>query len=321
MSDAATPFRAPAGADAYTLAEAIADKLIAEDSAADAPDTDAAAEPQQPTSEAQPDDPDAGEDQSEATDPEPQPEEPPKFRVKVRGAEVEVPLPELLNGYSRTEDYKAKTAEVAEQRRALEAKQAEITARAQQIDHLIANAQFDPVLVEGEKTDWTKLAQEDPAGYVQRRAAYDERARFWGAVAEERQRLAAEAFQRQRQQGEERLMEALPEWRDANKRQEVAGKIKSALNSYGFTEAELAGVTDHRVLLVALDAAKWRDAQTARQTAEAKKSAPPVPKVIRPGSATDSAGQKSKMARDLATKAIRTGRLDDQVSAVLAALE
>jgi hypothetical protein len=321
MSDAATPFVAPAGADAFTVADALADRLDAEDTGSAAPDTDADPVDRQPTSEAQPEDPDAGEDQSEDADPEPQPEEPPRYRVKVRGQDVEVPLSELLNGYSRTEDYKAKTAEVAEQRRALEAKQAEITARAQAMDALLASAPLDPVLAEGQKTDWLKLAQEDPAGYVQRRAAFDERLAYWNAVSAERQRTMQEAQAEAMRQSSERLAEALPEWRDETKRKEVVGKLRTTLNSYGFSEAELAGVTDHRVLLVAMDAAKWREAQAARQSAETKRAAPPPPKVIRPGTANEGANQQSKHARDLATKAKRTGRLDDQVNAVLAALE
>lgn len=321
MSDAATPFTAPAGADPFTIADAIADRLIAEEGDGDTPDTDAGPDGQQPTSEAQPDDPDAGEDQSEDADPEPQPEEPPRFKVKVRGQEVEVPLPELLNGYSRTEDYKAKTAEVAEQRRALEAKQAEITARAQAIDALIAQAPLDPVLVEGQKTDWAKLAQDDPAGYVQRRAAFDERLRYWNAVAEEQHRTRAAALEEAMRQSAEKLSEALPEWRDDTKRPDVVKRLRTTLGSYGFSEAELAGVTDHRVILVAMDAARWREAQAARQSAETKRATAPAPKVMRPGTAQDGAGQKSKQARDLAIKAQRTGRLDDQVNAVLAALE
>jgi hypothetical protein len=38
-------------------------------------------------------------------------------KIKVNGETIEVPLSELPNGYSRTEDYKAKTAAVAEERR------------------------------------------------------------------------------------------------------------------------------------------------------------------------------------------------------------
>ena len=43
------------------------------------------------------------------------------FRVKVDGEEVEVPLDELLKGYSRTADYTRKTQAIAEARKQAEA--------------------------------------------------------------------------------------------------------------------------------------------------------------------------------------------------------
>lgn len=308
MSDtAATPATAPASV------EDVIGLLIAEQEVAD---TDAAPEARQPTPEAQPGNPDAGDTQSQDADPDPQEQEPPRYRVKVRGQEIEVPLPELLNGYSRTEDYKAKTAEVAEARRALEAQQAEIQARAQQLDRLVQQAPLDPVLAEGQRTDWQKLAQEDPAAYVQQKAAYEARLQYWNAVEQERQRAFAERYQQQLVRANEALSENLPEWRDETRRPELQRKIGATLKAYGFTEQELNGIADHRVLQVALDAARYRDSLKAQQSVAEKKAPPQPVRTMRPGS-----GEKAKPnARALLQTAAR-GSLDDQVNAVLAALE
>ena len=48
---------------------------------------------------------------------EPEPEPTATYKVKVGKDEVDVPLDELIKGYSRTADYTKKTQEVAEQRR------------------------------------------------------------------------------------------------------------------------------------------------------------------------------------------------------------
>ena len=52
---------------------------------------------------------------------EPEEEQAPTYRVKVGKEEVDVPLDELLKGYSRTADYTKKTQELAENRKAVEA--------------------------------------------------------------------------------------------------------------------------------------------------------------------------------------------------------
>lgn len=312
MSDAATPFEAPAGGG--DPADTVISLLEREDAG-----DDAAPEARQPTSEAQTDD-DYAEDQSQGQDPEPEaeePPEPPKYRVKVRGAEVEVPLPELLAGYSRTEDYKAKTAEIAEQRRALEAKQAEITTHAQRLAGLINQAPHDPVLAEGQKTDWTKLAQDDPAGYVAKRAAYDARVAYWSTVMSEAERAQVEQMRAERERNEAVLAEKLPDWRDEAKRKAIVNDVRNALVQHGFSDAELAGLVDHRMVMVALDAAKWRKAEAARKSAEAKKVAP-APRTMAP--TAPQAQVTNERARAVLNRAKNSGSTDAIIDAVTAVL-
>ena len=62
------------------------------------------------------------ESEEEATEEEPTP----TYKVRVGKEEVEVPLDELLKGYSRTADYTRKTQEIADQRKAVEAEKAKI---------------------------------------------------------------------------------------------------------------------------------------------------------------------------------------------------
>lgn len=316
MSDAANPVTGPAGT--VNSAESVIDKLLAEQAAADTADTAQQPAAAEPAAEEPAEPPPA--DTSEAPEPEPEAAPPEKtYRVKVRGEEVEVTERELLDGYSRTQDYKAKTAEIAEQRRALEKQSAEFAARASQLDQLLSTAPYDQTLVDGQKTDWIRLAQEDPAGYVQQRAAYDARVQFWNGVMQQRAAAAQEAHQRALAASQAELERDIPEWRDTGKRADLVKQLGAALKGYGFSEQELAGLADHRIVRVALDAMKFRQQGEVRQAAEAKKVTPQPSRVLRPGAAPTANGPSAN-AKALLQKAQQSRRLDDQVNAVLANL-
>lgn len=300
---AATPEGAPASVDD------VVNLLVQED---DRREQAGAAAPE--TTETKP-------ETSQATDPEPQttdPEPEPTYTVKVRGAEVKVTLDELRSGYSRTEDYKAKTAELAEQRRAAEQDRAGIAARVKALDDVLSRAPLDPVLAEGMKTDWTALARDQPADYVAKRAEFDARVKAWQEVAQTRataqqQQMAAALAENDRQ-----MREAVPEWNDEGKRKALQASIADTLKSYGFKPEEYQHVADHRVLLVARDAMLYRQMLADRKAADAKKAIP-VPRTVSPG--TPEAGKSNAKVQALLKSAARSGRVDDQVNAVLAALE
>ncbi len=124
-------------------------------------------------------------------------------KIKVNGETIEVPLSELPNGYSRTEDYKAKTAAVAEERRQVEAEKASLdtTLKAQYANQLeeATNlfAQFDPVLVEAARIDWDALKRADPAAYVAAQDAVQERLNAKQQMMQHIEKLRGETQQQQ----------------------------------------------------------------------------------------------------------------------------
>ena len=304
MSDqAANPETGPATPDD------VVNLLVREQEAADTEAQGAAAPEPTPTT-------------SDATDPDPPPAEPPaepRYTVKVRGEEREVTLRELQDGYSRTEDYRAKTAEVAEQRRVAERERSEFAARAQQLDGLLQQAPFDPVLAQGQKTDWTSLARENPAEYVARDAEYKARLHYWQQVSQQAEHARVQTAQQRQAEGEKRMRELVPEWADDGKRKQLQAGIAKTLEAVGFTQDEYAGVTDPRVLMIARDAMLYRQMQSDRKAADAKRSAPPPPRTMAPG--TTQANPTNSAAKALLKTAARTGRVDDQVNAILAAME
>lgn len=279
--------------------------------------------------EAGDEDPEAGEtpaDEGESDDDTETGQEPeqPRYRVKVNGEEIEVPLDELLKGYSREADYSRKTATVAEERRALEqqreAFKTEQTERANRLNAFLQQAEaFDPILDDARKTDWAKLAEEDPAGYVAKQAKVQARVQQLRQVAAERDQLMAEHYQQAMQVGMQALERAIPEWADAEKRTATQGEIRTYLTKdLGFQEGEIANLVDPRIVQVAYEAMQYRKMKAARATAEAKKAAPQPTKTVTPGPARTA--QPDAKLRALKAKARQTGKLDDKAAAILAVI-
>lgn len=311
MSTEATPIPAPEHMDTDAATDWIMGHLDAEE-AQPAPEST----PETPTEAvAEPDTP---------SEPEPQPETP-RYRVKVRGEEHEVTLDELLHGYSRTEDYKAKTAEVAEARRAAqreaEQAQAERNRYLESLNQTLAFARdMDPVLAEGQRTDWAKLAAEDPAEYVQKWAQYQSRMGRVQQMFEEQARLQQEQMRGYLAEQERLLAEKVPEWTQPESKQKLGRQVGDYLREIGFSPEEIGGMADHRLLVVALDAARYREQQRQQRAIETKKVMPAPTKVQTPNAATDGKPDPKRNTQRL-QQAKRSGRLDDQVDALLAALE
>jgi hypothetical protein len=213
-----------------------------------------------------------------------------KVKIKVNGETIEVPLSELPNGYSRNEDYKAKTAAVAEERRAVEAEKASLdtTLKAQYANQLeeATNlfAQFDPVLAEAARIDWDALKRADPAAYVAAQDAVQERLNAKQQMMQHVERLRGETQERQQQQMQEEraqrfdtaaneIVKLRPELADEAKFKAFAGDTVEFLKGVGFTGEEIVDALDHRVLTLADKARRW-DPAKAKGTGSPIKSFP-----------------------------------------------
>ena len=281
MDDTATPETGPVDAPA-SLDSVLAEFEAGGDSPADGIESitqelvneaegkgDAEADAEAPATEDDATEPDEVEAEPEEGNPDEQ-----TFTVKVNGEEQTVPLTELLKGYSRTEDYKAKTMAVAEERRAVEAEKANITtnlkaeyaSQLEQATNLFS--QFDPVLQEARNIDWQALKQADPASYLQAQDAVQERLTAIQQMQAEAQRQRGEAQQGFEQRAEQErterfnlaadeIVKSRPDLADEGKFREFATQAVESLRTQGFTNEEIADAVDHRVLALADKARKW----------------------------------------------------------------
>ena len=244
-----------------------------EDTEDDAEDADAEDEGEEPEDKAGEDEADDDED---AEGDEPQGQEQ-LFTVKVAGEELQVPLTELLNGYSRQADYTRKSMAVAEARRELETRAAAIEGeRAQMIQFLEGQVQLMQQQ-QPAQPDWERLRREDPIEYAAQWAEFQQRQQQQYALQQRLQSeraKAQEAEQRQLQQTlateAERLVEAVPEWRD----EQVAAREKAEMAEFarglGFSEQELSSIYDHRTVLVLRKAYLYDRAQQQKPRLQAE---------------------------------------------------
>jgi hypothetical protein len=205
-----------------------------------------------------------GEHEPEAVDgsAEPEPEEPEepeakpseddwkarKVKVTVQGEEHEITLEEATHGYMRDQDYRRKTAEVAQSTKALEQKQQYVeTELAKQVNHLHALGFALQQELIGDQSQLKQLLETDPQEYLRVQAKMNEKSAYLAQVMQAQQNVESHRLRQSEdhkreaiESGNKILLERIPEWRDEGKRRAEQREIASAL-----LEAQTAGCTGH----------------------------------------------------------------------------
>ena len=242
-------------------------------------------------------------------------EQPQLYTIKVDGEEQEVTLEELQNGYSRQRDYTRKTQELAQQRKAVEAKYQEISQKDAIYSQLLPRMEST---LKGElenEPDWNALYEADPIAYVREKDIWNEKKQKLQAVQAESQRLQQESAMAQQQQlqqflqyGQQQLLEQIPEWQD----NEVASKEKMAIRDYGvnvlgYTPQEMDSVYDYRVLLGLRNAWLQHKTQQATKVKPTEKKA--AARTARPG--TSNVPKSTTPVKKARQKLAKTGKVQD----------
>ena len=254
------------------------------------------------------------ESDEEQTNVEEEIEQPLTFTVKVDGQEVEVTQEELVNGYSRQQDYTRKTQELSQQRKTIEQQQAELAQRDAIYSQLLPKMEAQLKGELANEPDWNALYEDDPVGYVREKQLWDEKKEKLSAVSAEQQRLQQEALVKQQQQiaqfveyGNQKLLEIIPEWQN----QEVATKEKLAISEYavntlGYTPEEIQQVYDYRALLGLRNA--WLNSKTVEATKKKPTQKAPA-RVARPG--TTNRPKSAAPVKKAKQKLAKTGKIQD----------
>lgn len=161
-----------------------------------------------------------------------------------------------------------------------------------------------------------QLATDDPAKYLAKLAEYNtlnrrlqeaesKRVQVAQQFTESQQRFQQEALKRER----EALFKAIPDWRDDAKFKQARGRILAYMAERGFSEQEVGSLMDHRALLVAYDAARFRESQKALKASAKNLGA--KPKVAKPGTGTAKAEAEDVQAKILRSRLKQSGKLED----------
>ena len=257
------------------------------------------------------------EDSQEYEDGEEDSEPTPTYKVKVGKEELDVPLDELLKGYSRTADYTRKTQEIAETRKAVEADRQKIEEAARLRDTYAQRlGVIELMLWQGDKSeDLTALKESDPIGYAVRVAEQTEREKQLAAVRTEQSRIA----QQQQAEQQERLnahlqaeglklQEAIPEMADPAKGQAIRTDIRNYAKKIGFSDQELSQVYDSRAVTALYKAMQYDKLTAGKQ--DAVKKVAQAPRMMRPGTSTPEA-RETQEGKKLREQLRRSGNKND----------
>lgn len=247
-----------------------------------------------------------GEEQSEPSEEtEEAAQQPPKFRVKVNGEEVEVTQDELLKGYSREQDYTRKTQATAEERKALEAEKAAIAQERERYSQLLGGLteQLSKPLYDPAEMEQLRLSQEPAhrAEYAARAAEEHQRQQHLNGIQTEQARIAQQKAQEAEQAHNQRLRDEatklltkLPEWKDPEKAKADKETIWKYGLSEGFSPEEMQSTADHRIMLVLKKAAAYDALQSKKPEVLPKVEAV---KTLKPSTSTHQPSQKTEVVR------------------------
>jgi len=252
-----------------------------------------------------------------------------KGKVKINGQEQEVTLSDLKNGYQMEADYRRKTAELAEQRKAFEAesqsKQQEIESRLTNLQSISDSAE-QSLLAEYNEVNWKELEDSDPTEYLIQKQKYSEAynrlQQTKQQAIEEAQRLSQEQEVKNQEAYQETLnreyglmLEQNPEWQDEAVFKKDQAEIQTYLQDKGFNETEINQLVDHRIVNILRDALKART--DISKVEIAKKKVKKLPKVLKAGSKQTRQDVASKKKSDAVKRLRKTGSREDLQAALL----
>lgn len=249
-----------------------------------------------------------------------------KTTIKVAGAERDVTLSELRDGYQMEADYRRKTSELAEKRKEFDAEREHLTnelntqfKEAQNLTGLLEQS----LLAEFQAVDWNGLRQSDPAEFAARKQEFNDRhAQIQQARNQINDEIRKQYTEQQDEQKEkykqilegekEKLIDAIPDFGNEEKAKALTANISDYLKAQGFNDGEIDQIYDHRHLLVIRDAMAYRELKTRQP--EVKNKVVNAPKLQKPGSGQKPSGEKVR--QQLRSRLKKSGRVEDAAALI-----
>ena len=243
------------------------------------------------------------------------------FTVKVNGQEEQVTLENLKQGYSGQKYVQQGMQDVAAQRKEAETVYTALTKEREQMAQLYQQIQQGG-LAQPPVKPTKELFDADPIGYMQKNLEYEEQMTSYNQQMAQLEQVSQQQSQAQQtamkahlQEQMQILQKDIPDFADSKKATATReGLIKTGTHHYGYTNEEIAQITDARAIKVLHDAMKYQDIISGKSKAEAKtKSAKPV---VKPG-AKKIATPNAKIRSRQKAKLKESGSIDDALGLIL----
>lgn len=248
----------------------------------------------------------------------------------IDGETKEVPMTDLVSSYQMIGHVNNKSIALENDRKAFEeqsqAAMKDLQERLQGLEQL-SNLMDEQIIGDFNSVDWNALEAQDKNEWLIKRQQYADKAsklqQLKGLLQEQgkqafedQQRQFFEEQQKHAEQEMERMLQIKPDWKDEHKRKtEFEAMLGFAKDKYGFSEAELNSVQDHRLLRIVLDAMSYHKGKDVASNKVKKK----VPKFQKPGASKQQSAslQKARSVKAKKSKLRETGSIDDAASLLL----
>lgn len=233
-------------------------------------------------------------------------------RVKVDGEERDIPVDEVVTAYQKDAAASKRFEEAARVRREADEITQRVNTERQQLSQAL-NTFVQRAQQFGPRAPDIALLDSDPVEYLRQEAAFKQTQQQLSEAQ------AAQAYLQQQQQAQfeqqraqaldterQALLKALPHWSDESKAKADKERVSGYLKGMGFDEQTIGSVNDHRLVVMAREAALYREIMSKAKEAPRQVARAPA-RVERPGvaiSATD--GRTAAMQR-----LSRTGKAED----------
>lgn len=128
--------------------------------------------------------------------------------------------------------------------------------------------------------NWDAIRQQNPAEWSARQQEFQQAF----TVAKEQETLATQTVETQQQQArqfqQDRLFEAIPELKDETVREESAARVKKFARKFGYTDRDIAGIEDFRLMKMLIEMSKY-DGAKKEAKAKIEKKPPKAAKTTR----------------------------------------
>ena len=189
----------------------------------------------------------AEEEESEQYDEESDEEEVAVYLAKVDGEEVEVTADDLIKSYQLEQTAQKRLREAAEERKKIQSDAQQVEAeRKYYAENLALLQEALRQYQTGDRTEeqWSELYREDPMLYMKEKEDVRDRQAKQQALQQEQYALQ----QRQLQEEQAKLLERIPEWKDAQVANKERDSIVTYAKRFGFNDQEIAATADSRVV-------------------------------------------------------------------------